>query len=83
MPLEPSTPLIDMLVDSKPLFNRQTGIICTIGWWTHLSHLDTPHFRFLPPFIGPASRDVDKLVKMIKAGMNIARMNFSHGSYEV
>jgi pyruvate kinase len=32
--------------------------------------------------IGPASRDPEVLVQMVEAGMDVARLNFSHGSAE-
>ena len=31
--------------------------------------------------IGPASRDPDILARLIEAGMNVARLNMSHGSH--
>ena len=32
--------------------------------------------------IGPASRDPEVLVRMVEAGMDVARLNFSHGTME-
>ncbi len=32
--------------------------------------------------IGPSSNNVEMLVKLIRAGMNAARINMSYGTYE-
>ena len=32
--------------------------------------------------IGPASESEEMLTKLIKAGLNVCRINFSHGGYE-
>ncbi|MCA1032324.1 pyruvate kinase [Bacillus timonensis] len=32
--------------------------------------------------IGPASESVEKLTELIEAGLNVARLNFSHGDFE-
>ena len=33
--------------------------------------------------LGPVSREKATLKRMLRAGMNVARFNFSHGSHEV
>src|SRR6201986_2500122 len=33
--------------------------------------------------IGPASRDPDTLARMVAAGLDVARLNFSHGDREI
>ena len=39
-------------------------------------------FSDLYIFIRPSCWDIDMLVKMIDAGMNVARLNFSHGDHK-
>ncbi|GBP58502.1 Pyruvate kinase, partial [Eumeta japonica] len=75
-------------IDSKASYVRLSGIICTIdgaaqravrgrvGVCSRASRDDVKMAK------RPASRDVAMLEKMLETGMNVARMNFSHGSHE-
>ncbi len=40
------------------------------------------HLTKIVATIGPASRNPDVFRRMVQAGMNVARLNFSHGSYD-
>lgn len=59
---------------------------------SHLEHMTTLDI-YNPPSdyrktsivctIGPKTNSVEKLKQLTEAGMNVVRMNFSHGSHEV
>ncbi|EJD75645.1 pyruvate kinase [Loa loa] len=70
---------------------RQEQKLVSVAEGTNLEHLCKLNIREQPCVvrktgiictIGPACRSVEKLQEMIINGMNIARLNFSHGSYE-
>lgn len=58
----------------------------SLSWLTKLNTSETPdkvlRRSSIIGTIGPKTNNVDVLVKLRKAGLNIVRMNFSHGSYE-
>ncbi|MFP4132947.1 MAG: pyruvate kinase [Halothece sp.] len=41
-----------------------------------------PHRTKIVATIGPASQSEEVIRELVKAGMNVARLNFSHGSYD-
>lgn len=58
----------------------------SIHWLTQLNTMETPdkvlRRSSIIGTIGPKTNNAEVMVKLRKAGLNIVRMNFSHGSYE-
>ncbi|CCE83274.1 Piso0_003846 [Millerozyma farinosa CBS 7064] len=57
-----------------------------LGWLTRLDASETPdkvlRRSSIIGTIGPKTNNVDTIVKLRKAGLNIVRMNFSHGTHD-
>jgi pyruvate kinase len=71
-----------MDVDIQPQAVRKTSIIGTIGKM-QMSLREKPFFYIFIITLGPNTNSVDMITQLRNAGLNVVRMNFSHGSYEV
>src|SRR6476620_4850410 len=55
---------------------RFKRFIHILGGWKHMRKTK------IVCTIGPASESIEKLTQLMEAGMNVARLNFSHGDHE-
>ncbi|KAK2712078.1 pyruvate kinase-like [Artemia franciscana] len=67
------------------IYKVQSSNTTNIEYLAGLDFKQNPNFLRLSRIIctiGPSSANIEILEKMIEAGMDVARLNFSHGSYE-
>lgn len=57
------------------LLTSRTGKLRSFAPWGN-------HYTLIT-YISPSCWDVDMLVKMLDSGMDVARLNFSHGDHKV
>jgi pyruvate kinase len=69
-------------VPSKLLLTNRVYILAVKILFGDLRMQLLTHRTKIVATIGPASRSPDVLNQMVRAGMNVARLNFSHGSYD-
>lgn len=78
-----------MNVDIEPTAGRKSSIIGTIG--KIVTCLPPPWYLYICVYsfccmlstLGPNTNSVEMITQLRNAGLNVVRMNFSHGSYEV
>ncbi len=68
--------------DSQELAHRSATNVDYLSQLNIYSKATSVRLSGIVCTIGPASKAVDFLSTMVDTGMNIARMNFSHGSHE-